>query len=136
MSASPVGGRAASVRDLVESQAALRPDATYFIASETRRALTFGELRASCNRVAALLAREGAGPGAHVSIVMPNGLATLRILLGAMAGGYCVNPVNLLSQPEQMRYVLDVSRAQEKLGWKAEVPLDDGIERTVAAFLK
>jgi len=41
--------------------------------------------------------------------VMPNGLATLRILLGAMAGGYCVNPVNLLSQPEQMRYVLDHS---------------------------
>jgi nucleoside-diphosphate-sugar epimerase len=37
---------------------------------------------------------------------------------------------------EQMRYVLDVSRAQDKLGWKAEVPLDDGIERTVAAFLK
>ncbi len=40
---------------------------------------------------------------------MPNGLATLRILLGAMYGGYCVNPVNLLSSPEQMRYVLDHS---------------------------
>jgi nucleoside-diphosphate-sugar epimerase len=37
---------------------------------------------------------------------------------------------------EQMRYVLDVSRAKDKLGWKAEVPLDDGIERTVAAFLR
>jgi nucleoside-diphosphate-sugar epimerase len=37
---------------------------------------------------------------------------------------------------EQMRYVLDVSRARDKLGWKAEVPLDDGIERTVAAFLR
>ena len=37
---------------------------------------------------------------------MPNGLQTLRVLLGAMYGGLCVNPVNLLSQPEQMRYVL------------------------------
>jgi nucleoside-diphosphate-sugar epimerase len=36
---------------------------------------------------------------------------------------------------EQMRYVMDVSRTQERLGWKAEVPLDDGIERTVASFL-
>jgi sulfoacetate-CoA ligase len=98
-----------SVRDLVESQAVLRPDATYFVASETRRTLTFAGLHASCKRVAALLARAGAAPGAHVSIVMPNGLATLRILLGAMSGGFCVNPVNLLSQPEQMRYVLDHS---------------------------
>jgi acyl-CoA synthetase (AMP-forming)/AMP-acid ligase II len=40
---------------------------------------------------------------------MPNGIATLRILLGAMYGGYCVNPVNLLSSPDQMRYVLDHS---------------------------
>jgi acyl-CoA synthetase (AMP-forming)/AMP-acid ligase II len=40
---------------------------------------------------------------------MPNGIATLRILLGAMYGGYCVNPVNLLSSAEQMRYVLDHS---------------------------
>ena len=37
---------------------------------------------------------------------------------------------------EQMRYVLDVSRAKDKLGWQAEVSLDDGIERTVAAFLR
>jgi nucleoside-diphosphate-sugar epimerase len=36
---------------------------------------------------------------------------------------------------EQMRYVMDVSRAKERLGWSAEVGLDDGIERTVAAFL-
>jgi len=98
-----------TVRALVDSQAELRPDATYFIASETGRSLTFGELRSSCRRVAAFLARHGLQPGAHVSLVMPNGLATLRILLGAMYGGYCVNPVNLLSGPEAMRYVLDHS---------------------------
>jgi UDP-glucose 4-epimerase len=36
---------------------------------------------------------------------------------------------------EQFRYVLDVTRARERLGWQAEVPIDVGIERTVAAFL-
>jgi acyl-CoA synthetase (AMP-forming)/AMP-acid ligase II len=98
-----------TVAALIESQAAARADAMYFLATETGRTLTFGELRDSCRRVAAFIARCGIPRGAHVSIVMPNGLATVRILLGAMADGYCVNPVNLLSQPEQMRYVLDHS---------------------------
>jgi long-chain acyl-CoA synthetase len=102
-------GEVTTVAALVEAQAAARPDATYFIATETGRTLTFGELRDSCARVGDLLAARGLRRGAHVSLVMPNGLATLRILLGAMASGYCVNPVNLLSQPEQMRYVLDHS---------------------------
>jgi acyl-CoA synthetase (AMP-forming)/AMP-acid ligase II len=98
-----------TLRALIEAQAKARPGAAYFIATETGRTLTFGELRESCGRVAAALSRHGLAPGAHVSLVMPNGLATLRILLGAMAGGYCVNPVNLVSQPEQMRYVLEHS---------------------------
>jgi len=95
-----------NIASLVEAQAAARPDATYFVATETRRSLTFGELRESCAAVRGMLAARNLAPGAHVSLVMPNGLATLRILLGAMSGGYCVNPVNLLSQPEQMRYVI------------------------------
>src|SRR5258706_767604 len=98
-----------TVTALIAAQAAARADATYFIATETGRTLTFGGLRDSCANVAGLLSRHGLAPGAHVSLVMPNGLATLRILLGAMAGGYCVNPVNLLSQPEQMKYLLDHS---------------------------
>jgi acyl-CoA synthetase (AMP-forming)/AMP-acid ligase II len=36
-------------------------------------------------------------------------LNTLRLLLGALYGGWCVNPVNLLSSAEQMRYVLEHS---------------------------
>jgi len=101
--------RPGTVAALVEAQAEARPGATYFIAAETGRTLTFGELRESCARVRALLASRGLQPGAHVSLVMPNGLATIRLLLGAMSGGYCVNPVNLLSSPDQMRYVLDHS---------------------------
>lgn len=68
--------------------------------------LRFSDLVHDGRRVAALLRALGSVPGDTVSLVMPNGLQTLRLLLGAMHGGWCVNPVNLLSQPEQMRYVL------------------------------
>jgi acyl-CoA synthetase (AMP-forming)/AMP-acid ligase II len=98
-----------TVPGLVDAQAAARPDASYFVATETGATVTFAQLRDSCRRIAALLAARGLAPGAHISLVMPNGIATLRILLGAMYGGYCVNPVNLLSSPDQMRYVLDHS---------------------------
>ena len=59
-----------------------------------------------------MLAARGLQPGDHVSLVMGNGIQTIRLLLGAMYGGYCVHPVNLLSQPEQMRYVIDHADAR------------------------
>jgi len=124
-----------TVAALVAAQAASRPEAAYFIAPETGQSLTFGQLAESCSAVRAMLARDGLEPGAHVSIVMPNGLATLRILLGAMSGGYCVNPVNLLSQPEQMRYVLDHSDCRivfASPSWAAKVrDLVRDLRRTV-----
>jgi acyl-CoA synthetase (AMP-forming)/AMP-acid ligase II len=95
-----------TVRALIDARSSAQPEATYFVATETGRSLTFGELRSSCEGICGFLAEKGLRPGAHVSLVMPNGIATLRILLGAMYGGYCVNPVNLLSSSEQMKYVL------------------------------
>ena len=124
-----------TVRALIDARAAERPEAPYFIATETGRTLTFGALLASCRSVSGHLAGLGLEPGAHVSLVMPNGLATLRILLGAMYGGYCVNPVNLLSQPEQMRYVLEHSDCALVFAspeWSAKVTeLVSDIGRTV-----
>jgi sulfoacetate-CoA ligase len=102
-------GEGRTVAELIASRAGSHPDATYFIGTESGRTLTFAQLADSCALVGALLRAHGLEPGAHVSLVMPNGLATLRILLGAMSAGYCVNPVNLLSQPEQMRYVIEHS---------------------------
>ena len=98
-----------SVRGLIDQQAASRPDALYALSTESGRSLSYRELQAGCGRVASLLLAHGCRPGETVSLVMPNGLGTLQLLLGALHGGWCVNPVNLLSQPEQMRYVLDHS---------------------------
>jgi long-chain acyl-CoA synthetase len=101
-----------TVRSLIDQAAQRWPQAVCACDVEGRQRITFAELRAQCLQVAALLRAAGAAPGDTVSLVMPNGLQTLRLLLGALHGGWCVNPVNLLSQPEQMRYVLDHADAK------------------------
>lgn len=94
------------VHSIVEARASQTPEATYAISLVDGETLRFGELAESCRRIAALMAAHGLQPGDTISLVMPNGLQTLRVLLGAMYAGLIVNPVNLLSQPEQMGYVL------------------------------
>jgi acyl-CoA synthetase (AMP-forming)/AMP-acid ligase II len=97
-----------TVHGLIENAAARMPHAVYALACDSgeQQQIDFASLASGCRRVARLLHRAGARPGDTVSVVMPNGLQTLRLLLGAMHAGCVVNPVNLLSQPDQMRYVL------------------------------
>jgi len=131
--------RAATVRALIERAAAERPDAVYALATERQASLAYRGLLASCRRIAALLDAHGAAPGDTVSIVMPNGLATLRLLLGTLWAGRCVNPVNLLAQAEQMRYVLDHSDCRVVVvapEWEAKVrEMLAGLGRPVAVLV-
>lgn len=124
-----------TLRELIAQQAAARPDAVYALSTESAACISFAELDAGSRRLGALLRRHGLGPGDTVSLVMPNGLQTLRLLLGAMAQGLIVNPVNLLSQAEQMRYVLDHSDCKLVFvspDWEAPVrTLLAGIGRSV-----
>jgi long-chain acyl-CoA synthetase len=129
----------ATVRDLVERQAASRPASIYAEEAEGDQSLTFARLALACKDVAALLRAQGSAPGDTVSLVMPNGLMTLRLLLGAMHGGWCVNPVNLLSQPDQMRYVLAHSDCRVVCvapGWEVAVRAHLGsIDREIALIV-
>ena len=95
-----------TVRELIDHAAASRPDAIYALSTEGDETLSYAALVESCRAVTAFLRAHRVGAGDTVSLVMPNGLATVRLLLGALYGGVAVNPVNLLSQPEQMAYVL------------------------------
>jgi acyl-CoA synthetase (AMP-forming)/AMP-acid ligase II len=98
-----------TVFELIEQAAEARPDAVYAFAVDDAQEMSFAALRQSAMHLRESLASQGFAPGDTISVVMPNGLQTLRLLLGAMYAGCCVNPVNLLAQPEQMRYVLDHS---------------------------
>ena len=105
--------------------AAQWPEAIYVLAVDGgAKPISHGGLYQEAAAVAAQLHGLGLRAGDTVSLVMPNGLHTLRWLLGAMAGGYVVNPVNLLAQSEQMRYVLGHSDCKAVITtpeWEARV---------------
>lgn len=115
-----------NVAALIQRQAALQPGAVYALSTQSGVTLSYGELEAGCARTDAWLARHGVAPGETVSLVMPNGVMTLQLLLGTMVSGRCVNPVNLLSQPEVMRYVF------EHAGCKLVVAAPEWAERVRA----
>ena len=129
-----------TVHALIERRASEAPDAIYALGLVSGQTLRYGELARSCRRIGALLHAHGLRAGDTISLVMPNGLQTLRVLLGAMHAGIVVNPVNLLSQPEQMRYVLghsDCTLAVVAPEWEARVralleTLDRAVEVIVA----
>jgi long-chain acyl-CoA synthetase len=129
----------ASVHALIERQAERAPDAVYATSLVSGETLRCGELARSCRRVGALLRSHGLSPGDTVSLVMPNGLQTLRLLLGEMHAGVIVNPVNLLAQPEQMRHVLahsDCRLVCVAPEWEARVrTLIAGLDRAVAVWV-
>ena len=113
-----------TVHALIERGAQQHPQALFALAAESGGTLSYAQLQHNCLCVGAWLRSQGLVPGDTVALVMPNGLATLQLLLGAMHGGFCVNPVNLLSQPEQMRYVLQHSDCKLVLAsadWVAQV---------------
>lgn len=128
-----------TVRDLIEDQAWAQPQAIYATDGEGVALMAYADLAVACRRVAAQLQSLGSQPGDTVSLVMPNGLQTLRLLLGAMHGGWCVNPINLLSSVEQMRYVVEHSDCKVVVAsheW--EQPMREllvGIERKISLWI-
>lgn len=101
-----------TVRALLERQAAIRPQQTCFIAPETGRTLSFGDLLEGSRRLAEFLHEQGVPAGAHVAWLLPNGLQVYRLFVGCMAAGYVATPLNLLAQAEQLAYVLEHSDSQ------------------------
>jgi acyl-CoA synthetase (AMP-forming)/AMP-acid ligase II len=131
-----MNARAATVFELIERNAALRPAALYALDASGPARLCYAEVARSCRNIGAWLHAQGIAAGDTVSLVMPNGLGSLQLLLGAMHAGVCVNPVNLLAQPEQMRHVLGHSDCKLVCAapeWEARVrALLSGLDRHVA----
>ncbi len=126
-----LSGELSSLQQLVDANAARDPAATYFIAADTARSISFGELQRVCAQLGSYFAAQGLEPGDVVSLFMPNGLEAAMLILATMYHGLVVNPINLLSQPSQLSYVLEHSETRLLL----TVPEHEAQLRALAAQL-
>jgi long-chain acyl-CoA synthetase len=100
---------ARTIRDYVDHWAERTPAAPWLIAPETGAVMTYGRLQEHCQELARVLLMNGLQPGDKVSLMMHNGYQTARLLIGIMYAGMTVQPVNLLAQGSQLKYVLEHS---------------------------
>ncbi|MDQ0141725.1 acyl--CoA ligase [Cupriavidus necator] len=102
---------------LVAVRAAQWPDKPYLLSPDSGKVLTFGALAADAGMLARRYAAAGLGSGQTVSVYLPNGEQTARLLLGTMACGLVANPINLLCQPAQLRYIVAHADTQLVFTW-------------------
>jgi len=95
-----------TIRHYVDWRAEIQTDSVYLIAPETGRTLSYGGLQRESRALARYLLQLGLGKGDKVSFMLHNGYQAARLLLGAMYGGFVVQPINLLAQRSQLEYVL------------------------------
>ncbi|NPT58149.1 AMP-binding protein [Paraburkholderia elongata] len=109
-----------TIRALIDERAAQYPDKPFLLAAPecaedggaaAARAdmLTFAELRDDCRALETVFHEAGLQAGDVVSVFMGNGIHTARLLLAAMYSGLVANPLNLLCQPSQLRYIVEHS---------------------------
>jgi long-chain acyl-CoA synthetase len=125
-----------TIQDYVDHQAQERPDAVYLVAPETGHTLTFAGLQRSSRRLANYLAALGIGPGETVALLTHNGYQGPRLLIGAMYGGRCIAPLNLLAQPSQLEYVLDHCDARIVFASPDQVERLNGVLGNIAREIK
>ncbi|WP_410598224.1 amino acid adenylation domain-containing protein [Amycolatopsis sp. lyj-90] len=90
--------------ELVERQAALRPDAIAVV-SGTRQ-LTYAELNARANRFARLLRTRGAGPETVVGVCLERSLDAVVVLLGVLKSGGVYAPFDPRHPAERLDFML------------------------------
>ncbi|MDK3255693.1 AMP-binding protein [Blastococcus capsensis] len=98
-----------SLAALVRAAAERDPGSPAVVAGDRR--LTWGELDAAADRVAAGYAGRGLAPGERIAVQLPNGVDWLRAVLGALRAGLVVVPVNTAYTDPELEHVLTDSGA-------------------------
>ena len=97
------------------------------------RSLTYGQLAAEAERVAAFLIAQGVEPGQRIALLAPNGLAYLPAAFGLLAAGACVTPLASGLTPAETDRVMKEVQVNGCLSWpKAEPPSRRESATTVA----
>ena len=135
--------RNATVHELVEAQAARRPDATALIFGERR--LTYGELNERANQLAHYLRRRGVGLEMRVGVLLEPSIEFVVALLAILKAGGSYVPLDFGYPKSRREFILadaDVkllltTRGQAELGDQTEVIyLDEQFETESRANLE
>ncbi|WP_227753683.1 MULTISPECIES: class I adenylate-forming enzyme family protein [Ramlibacter] len=95
--------------DLVREHAAARPFQPALIQGE--RQVTWGQLDAMADRIAASLQRDGVKPQQSIAICGGNSLEYAALFLGALRAGVVVAPIPTGATPEQLAGMVEDSEA-------------------------
>ncbi|GAB2961987.1 amino acid adenylation domain-containing protein [Nonomuraea fastidiosa] len=119
------------VPDLVAEQAAARPGATALVHGSAR--LTYRELLAAADRLAARLRAAGVGPGVPVGLCLPRGAEMAVAALAVLRAGGAYVPLDPAHPPARLRFMvadagvrLLITAAPADLGAPVTIYGDDG----------
>jgi long-chain acyl-CoA synthetase len=89
-----------AIADLVAKHAAARPAHTALIQGE--RSVSWAQLDAMADRIAASLQREGVQPGESIAACAANSLEYVAVFIGGLRAGAAVGPLSTHSSPQQL----------------------------------
>ena len=98
-----------TIRYFVDKHARQQPEKTFLIAPEPGLELTYGELCGDCRKLADFFYSKDLNKGDKVAFMLGNSYQSAEIIVGAMYAGLVVAPLNLQSQYEILKYVLEHS---------------------------
>src|SRR5256886_926573 len=96
------------------------------------RVVTYAELDAATDRLAAALARRGVKKGARVTLSMPNSVEFVFAFYGTLKAGGVVNPVNAQSKDREVRSQIDEAGASAFLYHEALARVVDAVRGDLA----
>ena len=97
------------------------------------RSLSYGQLAAEAERVAAFLIAQGVEPGQRIALIAPNGLAYLPAAFGLLAAGACVTPLATGLTPAETHRVMNEVQVNGCLAWPRAEPPSSGQRTTTMA---
>ena len=114
------------------SQCLHRPDATAL--QEHERRVSYGELLAHAQSVAAGLQRLGVQPGRPVAVHLDRGIDATIAVFGVLLAGACYVPLDLKNPPPRLAFILADAKVQAVLGQgSAPAWLEPGLWLDIAA---
>jgi len=109
--------------DLLTSSAARFSNRAAVSDVRSGHSLTYGQLAAEAEQVAAFLIAQGVAPGQRIALLAPNGLAYLPAAFGLLAAGACVTPLASNLTPAETEGVMRDVQVNGCLSWpRAEPP--------------